>query len=373
MLPLAAYLAAVSLILGLLAVPLATRLGRRWGVLDHPGERKVHRDPVPLVGGWALFATFSVVVWGHLLAAHLLRDWSGLPERIRHFSPHIPLLAARFAPVYAGAVVVFLLGLFDDLRGLSARSRLVVQAVLAVALAYFGFRPVLGFFPPWIAGAVGVIWIVGITNAFNLLDGLDGLSAGVALVSTAALLSLMALGNQPDWLFFLATLAGCLLAFLRYNWHPARVFLGSAGSLLIGYLLAMASLLVTYTPANHPNPLVPLFTPVFLMAIPIYDTTSVVLIRLIQRRPLGTGDRSHFHHRMLKLGYTQPQAVAFILLVAFAVSVSGVGLTFASPLHAGLILVQIAAIFSVLILAERVGSRVAAVVQRRREEPDVEG
>lgn len=372
MLALAAYLLVVALVLGLALIPLAMAAARRLGVLDHPGSRKVHRDPIPLAGGWGLFAAFSILVWGHLGAAWLLRGSGALPAGVRYFAERIPELAIKFAPVYAGAAAVFLLGLVDDVRGLSARVRLFVQLLIAIGLAGLGFRPDLGFLPPWAAGVVGVLWIVGITNAFNLLDGLDGLSAGVALVSTAALLALMTMGNQPDWLFFLAVLAGCLAAFLRYNWHPARVFLGSSGSLLIGYLLAMASLMITYTHAAHDNPLVPMFTPVFILAIPLYDTSSVVLIRLLQRRPIAIGDQSHFHHRMLKLGYTQPQAVAFITLCAFAIALSGVGLALATPAHASLILVQIVAIFSVLILAERVGSTARAELLRRREERDRE-
>jgi UDP-GlcNAc:undecaprenyl-phosphate GlcNAc-1-phosphate transferase len=244
----------------------------------------------------------------------------------------------------------------------------VLQLGLATGLAVLGFRPELGFLPSWIGVAVGIFWIAGLTNAFNLLDGIDGLSAGVALVSTSALLAVMAIGRQPDWLFFLATLGGCLASFLRYNWHPARAFLGSAGSLTTGYLLAMASLLVTYTPSTHRSPMIPLLTPLFILAIPLYDTFSVIVIRLRQRRPVTRGDQSHFHHRMMKLGYTQPQAVAFILLVAFAVAIAGVGLPLATPVHTVLILLQIAAVFAVLIMAERIGARVAAVVQRRQDE-----
>ncbi len=371
MLLLSAYLGVASLLTGLAGVRLAMGWARRLGVLDRPGERKVHQEPIPLAGGWGLFAAFSLIVWGHLLGAFLLRESPLLPAPVRQFAGHIPSLAGKFAPVYAGAVAVFLLGLFDDVRGLSAKLRLMFQIGIGTGLALLGFRPDLGFLPPWAAGAVGVLWIVGITNAFNLLDGLDGLSAGVAMVSTSALLTLMSMGNQPDWLFFLAALAGCLAAFLRYNWHPARVFLGSAGSLLIGYLLAMASLMIRYTPAAHENPLVPLFTPVFIMAIPIYDTTSVVLIRLLQKRSIALGDQSHFHHRMLRLGYTQPQAVTFITLCAFAIAIAGVGLSLATPVQAALILAQILAIFTVLILAERVGSTARRDLLRRREERDL--
>lgn len=366
MLALAAWLAAVSFGLGYIAMPICMALARRWNVLDHPGDRKVHRDPIPLAGGWAIFGVFTAVVGMHLLGAWLLRDFEGLPDTARYFALRVPELVSKIAPVWVGGLCVFLLGLFDDVHGLSARLRFVFQLGIASVLVLLGYGPDLGFLPGAATFVIGVLWIVGITNAFNLLDGLDGLSAGVAFISTLGLVSVMQIGHQPDWLFYLAVVAGSLLAFLRYNWHPAQTFLGSSGSLTVGYLLAMASLLVTYTPPQYAhNPLMPLLTPILILAIPIYDTASVVLIRITQKRPIAIGDQSHFHHRMMRMGYSQPQAAIFILLVALAVALSGVGLAFASPLHAALILVQAAAILAVLVLAEYIGARVAAAVQRR--------
>jgi UDP-GlcNAc:undecaprenyl-phosphate GlcNAc-1-phosphate transferase len=366
MLSLYAILFGVSLFLTLPLVPLAAFLARRWGVLDHPGERKIHAEPIPLAGGWALFASFSLVVWGCLLGGWLLADrapW--LPDRILGFARHADVLIFKFLPVWGGALAMFLVGAIDDVKGLSARSRLLCQSVVGVGLAWCGLHPNLGFLPEPLPAVLGVLWVVGITNSFNLLDGLDGLSAGVALVGAGALLTIMGIAAQPDWGFLLAVICGALVGFLRWNWHPAKVFLGSAGSLLVGYLLAVATMMVTYK-AGTENWLIPLLTPLFLVAIPLYDTLSVILIRLLQRRGIMVGDRSHFHHRLMRIGFSHRQTVAFVVLISFAIALSAVRLVTASFRQSLLILLQIVGIFAILILAERVANNVRKKMLDRR-------
>ena len=370
---LTAYLFLVSLLCMGILTPLAIRMGRYWGVLDIPGPRKIHQDPIPLSGGWAIFLTLTIVLWGHLLGALAVRDTPLDPylgERLQHYVSLAPQLIAKVAPLYFGAAAIFALGLFDDLRGMSVKSRLVVQIVIAFVLAFLGFRPSLGFFPAWIAGAIGVLWIVGITNAFNFLDGLDGLSSGVGLVGTLALLTIMGITSQPDVVFLLAALGGILMGFLRFNYHPAKVFLGSSGSLLLGYLMAMSTLQVTYMKGEIDNWLMSLLTPVFVLAIPLYDTTSVVLIRLLQNRSIAIGDQSHFHHRLMKVGFSHRQTVAFIILIAFAVALSAVRLVQASLLQSVVILIQILSILSLLVLAERVAAKVRTDFFQRRRRTD---
>lgn len=375
MLALAGILFVVSLLVSLLLTPAAVRLGRRWGVLDHPGPRKVHRDPVPITGGWAIFATLSAVLWGSLLAALALRGSavSLLPERAVQFLEAAPELIGRVAPLYAGAAAIFVLGLVDDVRRLTVRVRLVFQLLVAIGLAFLGVRPGLEFLPAWAGGVIGVVWIVGITNAFNFLDGLDGLSAGTALVACASLLAVMTAGNQPDVAFLLAAVGGTLLGFLVFNFHPAKLFLGSSGSLLIGYFMAVTTLITTYFHEPIANWMMPVLAPVLILAIPIYDTTSVVLIRIRHGRAVAGGDQSHFHHRLMKLGYSHRLTVVFIWLVAFAVGINAVMLVRGTLFQSFLVLLQSVVIFSVLVLAERVGARMRELVLERRrprsEEP----
>ncbi|HXG61672.1 MAG TPA: MraY family glycosyltransferase [Planctomycetota bacterium] len=360
MVELASYLFLVSLFLALVLTPLGARGARRWGILDHPGPRKIHLEPVPLSGGWALFGALTLVVWGHLGAAYLLRGVEPpgfLPDLGRKLLGQAPSLSLKILPIWLGAAAIFVLGLLDDLRGVSARARLVVQGLVAAALVALGYGPSLTFFPPWAAGAIGVLWIVGVTNAFNFLDGLDGLAAGVAFVGTLALLTIMGVSDQPNVVLLCAAWAGMLLGFLRYNAHPARVFLGSSGSLLVGYFMAMATLLLTFCAGPAKNPLASVFTPLFVVALPLYDTASVILIRLREKRPLMTGDRSHFHHRLMRIGFSHRQAVAFVCLMAFAVALSAVRLVYATPRGTAIILLQIGALLAVLVLAERVVMR----------------
>jgi len=289
-----------------------------------------------------------------------------LPELVLHYVTLAPALIVKVAPVYGGAVAIFLLGLVDDIRGMAVKSRLWVQIAIAAVLALLGFHPNLGFLPSWVAGLVGIIWIVGITNSFNFLDGLDGLSTGVALVGTLALLTIMGITVQPDVVFFLAAMAGTQLGFLRFNYHPARIFLGSSGSLLLGYLIAMSTLLVTYMKGTGGGWLMPLLTPVFIVAIPLYDTISVVLIRLVHKRSIAIGDQSHFHHRLMKLGFSHRQTVAFIVLIAFSVGLSAVRLVDATLFNSCLIVLQIMGMLSLIIIAERVAAKVRTEIQKSK-------
>jgi UDP-GlcNAc:undecaprenyl-phosphate GlcNAc-1-phosphate transferase len=354
------YLFAVSLGLTLLLTPPAMRLGRRWGILDHPGPRKVHADPVPLVGGWAIFAGLTLVVWGHIAVERLLGkhpSLTSLSPWIPYFSDRAPELGLKILPVYVGACLVFGMGVVDDVRGLSVRFRFVLQVGLAAALAALGLRPNLAVLPDWICGALGVLWIVGITNAFNFLDGLDGLCTGVALVAVGALQTFMLSYQQVNGFFFLAAFGGLLTGFLAFNWHPAKVFLGSGGSLLIGYLLGVFTIVATYAGPERGHWLSSILTPIFILAIPLYDTASVMTIRLLQKRPIAIGDQSHFHHRLLKLGFSHRQTVAFILFISMAIAVSATWLPGATPSQGLFILLQIGVIFSILVLAERVARR----------------
>lgn len=367
---LAAYLFLVSLLCTSIATPIAIRLGKRWGVLDSPGPRKIHRDPIPLVGGWAIFLTLTIVIWGHLLGALAIRGTDLdvlLSERLQYYVSLAPKLMLKIAPIYGGAAVIFFLGLIDDVRGMSVKSRLVIQIIVTSVLASLGLHPSLGFLPAICGAIAGVLWVVGITNAFNFLDGLDGLSTGVALVGTLALLNILGVTIQPDVVFFLAALAGTLLGFLRFNYHPAKVFLGSAGSLLVGYLMAMSTMQVTYMKGTGNNWLMPLLTPIFVLAIPLYDTSSVVLIRLLQNRSIAIGDQSHFHHRLMKLGFSHRQTVTFIVLVAFSVALSAVRLVDATLERSLLILLQILSMMSLIILAERVAAQVRGTLLERRK------
>jgi UDP-GlcNAc:undecaprenyl-phosphate GlcNAc-1-phosphate transferase len=196
----------------------------------------------------------------------------------------------------------------------------------------------------------------------------------VALVGTIAMAATMGIADQPAATCYVAALAGIQLGFLRYNFNPARIFLGSSGSLLLGYLMSTAAFHVNYLPLAERNWLVPILAPILLLAIPIYDTTSVVLIRLLQRRSIAEGDQSHFHHRLLRLGFSHRHSVMFLWLMAFSAGLSAVNLMGASLRRSLVILLQAAAVLLIIILAERVAINVRRKIlerpKRNRRETD---
>ena len=177
---------------------------------------------------------------------------------------------------------------------------------------------------------VTLLWIVGMTNAFNLLDNMDGLSAGVALVASAVfLVNAWVLGEFFISLLLLAFI-GSLLGFLFYNYNPASVFLGDCGSLFIGYVIASLTLLERYV-SHASSTLFPVLMPVLVLAVPIMDTATVILIRLREGRPIYVGDRRHLSHRLVALGFSPRTAVLFIYLVTLSLGLGAVNLSNATP------------------------------------------
>jgi len=308
---------------------LVRRYGPRWGLVDRPGERKVHAEPMPTGGGLAIwlgivlpFALGQLVLW-LLLSAHggekELRPLLQVPEFIAAHVPGLWQQSLRLWMLLAGGTVLMLLGLVDDRRGLDWKIRLAVQLLVAVAMVLLGWRMSLLIDAPLLTGALSVVWIVTLVNSFNMLDNMDGLSAGVAAIAAAMLAAVTFLAPRPDnnqpQLFvagFLLVLVGALLGFLVHNRPPARLFMGDAGSYLVGYLLAMATLTATFAGGNMPK--YAILAPLCVLAVPLYDTISVVLIRLRSGRSPFVGDKSHFSHRLVELGMTKTQAVLTIYL-----------------------------------------------------------
>jgi UDP-GlcNAc:undecaprenyl-phosphate/decaprenyl-phosphate GlcNAc-1-phosphate transferase len=301
------------------------RLGPRLGLVDRPGARKVHDRPMPTSGGLAIWLGLIVPLGaGQGLLWLLRRHFAPLPELLTTtgIADHLPGLWQQSSQLWlllCGGTVLMILGLADDLRGLDWPFRLAVQTAVAAAMVSCGWRVHLPWDVPGLAFAVSVMWIVGLVNSFNMLDNMDGLSAGVAAIVATILAAAVLMTPKPDnhqpQLFvagFLLVIVGSLLGFLWHNRPPARLFMGDAGSYLVGYLLAMATLTATFAGGGLPRHGV--LAPLCVMAVPIYDTASVVLIRLRQGRSPFVGDKSHFSHRLVKLGMTKPQAVLTIYL-----------------------------------------------------------
>lgn len=282
-----------STTMALVLTPLALRIARRYGILDHPGDHKSHEEAVPYLGGAAILVAFLITaaVGGAILA---------LPSsRIELFT------------VLGSAALLAGVGLVDDLRGLSLRLRVLVEvsAAGAILLAGAGVQ-VTG--QPTIDSVFTVVWVVGITNAFNLLDNMDGLSAGVAGIAAGWFFVLAASNGQ----FLVATLAagvaGVSFGFLRHNMHPARIYMGDAGALFLGFLLAYLGIKLQFDGAAR----VFFFAPILVLGVAVFDTTLVTATRLLHRRNPLLGSRDHVSHRLVFIGLPVPAAVALIYAAA---------------------------------------------------------
>jgi UDP-GlcNAc:undecaprenyl-phosphate GlcNAc-1-phosphate transferase len=287
----------------ILLTPLAIRLAKRFSLFDIPDGRKVHSVPTPLLGGLAVFVgTIGVLlVVGRLIGEPLT-------------SPRLGFLA--------GAVWMFLLGLADDRYGLSVSLKLVGQFVGAGFLVLTGNTDGLIGTDP-VALVLCLIWTVGIVNALNFLDGLDGLAGGTTFIAALAFAVVGMVGGQPYPALLAAIIAGAALGFLRWNWTPARIFLGDAGSLFLGYALASLGLMATWDKAS----LAYLLVPAIVLGVPIFDITFVVVVRFLEGRAISKPGKDHTSHRVLRLLHSVPNAAlvfhaATLLLGSIAIALA---------------------------------------------------
>jgi UDP-GlcNAc:undecaprenyl-phosphate GlcNAc-1-phosphate transferase len=314
-----------SAFLAELITPLVILLARRIGAVDKPGIRSVHTLPIPRIGGVAIYLAAMSLIVGLLFLDNDIRN------RFRDAQLQVITLLCS-------VTAVFLIGLVDDLRGLPARFKFIVELLGAGALCLAGVRvdnigigDGIGVMRlGWLGYPATLLWIVGITNAVNMSDGLDGLAAGVSAIACGviALFALygstlhsgLAQGNDVLMALFALALFGSLCGFLFFNFNPAKVFMGDCGSLFIGFTIAAASVMCV----SKSTALVGLALPALALGIPIFDTLFSMLRRFLERRSLFSPDRSHFHHRLLALGLRQRHAV--ILIYAATLLAAGLGL-----------------------------------------------
>ncbi len=362
-----------SLIVSGLAAIAIRRLAPRFGLVDKPGHRKVHTTPTPLGGGLAIwlglivpFAVGQFLLWslqptgdGYLVADH----WQ-LP---RFVAAHVGGLIQQTPKLWAllgAGTVLMLLGLADDRFGLDWRLRIIVQIGIASLLVgyWHGWRLTLFVEQPWITMIVSVCWIVGLINSFNMLDNMDALSGGVATIAAAMLATVLLttpspVTHQPQLFVsgFLLVLIGALLGFLWQNRPPARLFMGDAGSYLIGFCLAMAASMATFTGGDLPTHAI--FTPLCILAVPLYDTTTVVWIRLREGRSPFEADKNHFSHRLVDMGMTKGQAVLTIYLTTATCGLGALLLHQVDELGAWIILLLVGCVLTLIGVLETAGRR----------------
>jgi UDP-GlcNAc:undecaprenyl-phosphate GlcNAc-1-phosphate transferase len=300
---------------------LLRHLSPRLGFVDRPGGHKGHREPTPLGGGVAIWLTTTGILGlGILIVGH----WgsTGFPDALARHASGIMLRSGPLWLILALSSVIMLMGLVDDWKTLDWRLRLGIQVSCAVALAALGVRVTLfgPFTHPLLGGAVTVLWVVGLTNSFNMLDNMDGLAASVGLIVAALFCGAeLAVGSLFAPAVMLVVI-GALAGFLVHNHFPARLFMGDAGSNFLGFLLGALTVAGTFTRDDPDKSYSPygVLAPLLVMAVPLYDMTSVILIRLSEGRSPFVGDRRHFSHRLVARGLTPRQAVWTIDLVTLA-------------------------------------------------------
>ncbi|HTM57813.1 MAG TPA: MraY family glycosyltransferase [Candidatus Udaeobacter sp.] len=292
-------LALAACLIALIATPWVARRARDAGAIDHPGPRRLHREPVPTLGGLALILSVLAVAWG----ARLLPG----PARALDFKP---LLGYTLA-----ALPIIALGIVDDLRGTSPLAKIGVQACSALVLSLFGYRvaqitnPLGGtLMAHALSAPLTVVWVLVVTNAINLIDGLDGLAAGVVSIAAATLWWVGHAHGDLYVMYFSAILLGATLGFLRMNFPPARVFMGDTGSQFLGLTLAAVSLLEN----RKGTTALALLLPIVALGLPILDSATAFARRIIARRPFFHGDTEHIHHRVLRLGMSPRASLAVL-------------------------------------------------------------
>lgn len=357
-----------------LLTPLIRRLAPVLGLVDEPGLRKVHVTPTPMGGGIAVFLGLlvAIVVFACCGATFAADPFRSLMDEI---GPNTEL-RWQMSGIVCGAVILFLVGLADDRWNLSWKLRLGLQVAVAYGVTCTGVQATVFVQQPWIGISITVLWILILTNAMNFLDNMDGLSAGIGVIAasmSAGILLLMVRDSHWCVAFGLLILSGALSGFLVWNRPPASIFMGDSGSNLIGFLLA--TLTVTGTFYQHSGSRHVILAPLCILAIPLYDFVTVILIRLKAGRSPFHGDKSHFSHRLVELGLRPARAVLTIHLATLMTGLGGLLLyKVADWTGAWLIIALICCVLSLVSILETVGRHsisTAEAASREGETSDV--
>ncbi|MDH3584548.1 MAG: undecaprenyl/decaprenyl-phosphate alpha-N-acetylglucosaminyl 1-phosphate transferase [Phycisphaerae bacterium] len=344
--------------------------GRRRGWVEPPGPRRLHREPVAVTGGMAIFCAIVLPMGVGLVAAVTIPGpwWeANVPAAAPHIAGVVAMTPMAISLI-ACLIALHVMGLVDDRRDLGPGLKLGVEvAVAALMVVAFDVRlmdldAVRDTVGPWPSIALTIVWLVAITNAFNFLDNMDGLCAGVAAICGGLFLATALLGEQWFVASVLALSIGAVLGFAIFNLPPARIFMGDAGSLPLGFLVGLCAVRVTYYDAEGSGGWWAVATPVVILAIPLYDLVSVTVIRLAQGRSPFRADTQHFSHRLVRRGLSQRNAVMVVWACTLAAGAGGVLLARLPGWGAALVLIQCAAVLLALALLERTS-------QQRREIP----
>jgi UDP-GlcNAc:undecaprenyl-phosphate GlcNAc-1-phosphate transferase len=346
----------VAYVLALVLTALGARIAARIGFVDHPGGHKSHRLPTPYGGGSALFASsWLPIAFGLLLVCVVPGEWiaARFGDTSRVYAGGVALRVVPALIILLGAVCVHVLGLIDDVRPQGATLKLVAVLVVALVVTTFG-RVRIGQALLGDGGAIALttVWFVVVINAFNFLDNMDGLSAGVAWICIAFLTICGLMAGQVIVPALGCVFLGAIGGFLVFNFPPARIFMGDAGSLVLGYNIAVLSVLTTYFESGRTGaePYA-LAMPLVILAVPLYDFASVMVIRLAEGRNPMKGDQRHFSHRLVDHGLSRRFAVLTIYLATATTGLAATllpGASLRTTITVALIVLMVLSIVAIL-------------------------
>ncbi|MBQ7497432.1 MAG: undecaprenyl/decaprenyl-phosphate alpha-N-acetylglucosaminyl 1-phosphate transferase [Selenomonas sp.] len=304
--------------MALLVTPGVIFLAKKTGALDKPDARKVHKNPIPRIGGLGIYLAFMAAMTAVLVLVSVDAE-----------------VQQEIIGLMVSGTLIVVIGLIDDYTNLPAKVKLLGQIIAACVLV-IGFDVRIDFitdpfgdylFLEYLAVPATLFWIVGLTNTVNLIDGLDGLAAGV---SSIAAVTIFLVALQQGFMLvavLTAALAGAAFGFLYYNFNPARIFMGDSGSMFLGFMLAGISVIGAVKSAAT----IALIVPILALGLPIMDTTFAIVRRYRGGVPIFKPDKGHLHHRLLDLGFTQRQAVLLMYVISALLGLSAVALTEVSP------------------------------------------
>ena len=295
----------VTFLASVILVPIMKKLAIYIGAIDIPNERKVHKIPMPRLGGLAIYGAFLL---GYILYGEI---------------------TTQMLSILIGSFIILLVGVFDDIKPIKARYKFLVQIISALIVViygqvYFTEISILGFtisFNIIISYILSTFFIVAISNAINLIDGLDGLAGGISSIYFLTIFIIAIILNRMTGLDFTLTLImfGSTLGFLIYNFPPAKIFMGDSGSLFLGFMISVIAL-VSYKVAT----LTSLIIPIVILAIPIFDTVLAMFRRILKGENIGVPDKEHFHHQLLKLKFTNRLSILIIYAINIVFSIVSV-------------------------------------------------
>ncbi|EFU84351.1 UDP-phosphate N-acetylglucosaminyl 1-phosphate transferase [Staphylococcus lugdunensis] len=321
----------ITMLISLMITPIVIAISKKLNIVDKPNFRKVHTQPVSVLGGTVILFSFLIGIW------------------ISH------PMEREIKPLIIGAFIMYVVGLIDDICDLKPLLKLLGQVIAASVIVFYGITIDFISFPMgptihfgFLSIPITIIWIVAITNAINLIDGLDGLASGVSIIALLTIAFIAILQGNIFITMICSVLIGSLLGFLFFNFHPAKIFLGDSGALMIGFIIGFVSLLgfknITF---------ISLFFPIIILAVPFIDTLFAMIRRVKKGQHIMQADKSHLHHKLLALGYSHRQTVLLIYSIAILFSLSSIILYLSQPL--GVVLMFILILITIEMIVEFTG------------------